>query len=217
MKLSPTHFAPCPHPLPTIVANVPSVWTTTLIISSQTHGSSRPPNLNPLSKSLPLSQPASTKLLGSQSAINCLGMSHKDLIPVTLQMHANNTKTAILGAAILKFSGQSNSGKRLVTCQLLYITDSTNKTFLSREACTDLGLIPNQFPSIGEALQHPGENAISNTHFAQQPPATTKLKAPLQDSGLIAHCDCPKRQLPLPKPTLISFPPAEENREKLQQ
>ena len=66
-ELSSIHSAPCPHPLPTMVANVPSAWTSTPIISSQIHRSGRPPNLNPLSKSLLLSQPAITKLLGSQS------------------------------------------------------------------------------------------------------------------------------------------------------
>ena len=73
------------------------------------------------------------------SAIHCLGMSHKDLIPVTLQMHAaNNVKVAIFRTAILHFTGQSNRSKTLVTPQLVYIMDSTNKIFLSREACTDL-------------------------------------------------------------------------------
>ena len=101
------------------------------------------------------------------SAIHCLGISCKDLIPVTLQMHAaKNAKIAILSIAILQFSGQSNSGKTLMTSQLVYIMDSTNKTCVGREACTDLGLISNQFPAISEALQHLGENAISNTHLA---------------------------------------------------
>ena len=109
----------------------------------------------------------------------------------------------MLGAAILKFSSQSNSDKTPVTCQLVYIIDSNDKSFLSREACTDLGLISNQFPSVSEALQHLGENGISNTHLAQQPPATMKSEAPLQDSGPTAPGDCSKRQLPLPKPTSI--------------
>ena len=66
--------------------------------------------------------------LAGISAIHCLGKTRKDLIPVALQMHAaNNAKIAILGAAIIQFSGQSNSGKTLSTCQLIYITDSTNK------------------------------------------------------------------------------------------
>ena len=71
--------------------------------------------------------------LAGISAIHRLGMTHKDLIPVALQMHAaNNAKIAILRAAIIQFSGQSNSGKTLFTCQLVYITDST-KTFSSAE------------------------------------------------------------------------------------
>ena len=156
--------------------------------------------------------------LAGISAIHRLGMTRKDLIPVTLQMHAaNNAKIAILGAAILQFSGQSNSGKTLVSRQLVYITDSTDKVFLSREACTDLGLISRQFPSISEALLPPGNKAISHSSLAQQPPVITKQEAPQHDSGLTAPCDCPKRQLPPPKPKSIPFPPTDENREKLQQ
>ena len=57
--------------------------------------------------------------LAGISTIHHLGMTHKDLIPVTLQMHAaNNAQIAILGAAIIQFSGQSNSGKTLFTHQL---------------------------------------------------------------------------------------------------
>ena len=110
-------------------------------------------------------------------------------------MHAaNNAKITILRAAILQFSGQSNSGKTLVTRQLVYITDSTDKIFLSREACTDLGLISRQFPSIGEALFAPDNTAISHASLAQQPPAIMIQEAPQHDSGLTAPCDCPKRQ-----------------------
>ena len=131
--------------------------------------------------------------LAGISAIHRLGMTRKDLIPVTLQMHAaNSAKIAILGAAILQFSGQSNSSKTLVTRQLVYITDSTDKVFLSREACTDLGLISRQFRSIGKALFPPDNTAISHASLAQQPPVITKQEAPQHDSGLTAPCDCPK-------------------------
>ena len=65
--------------------------------------------------------------LAGISAIHRLGMTHKDLIPVALQMHAaNNAKIAILRAAIIQFSGQSNSGKTLFTRQFIYITDSND-------------------------------------------------------------------------------------------
>ena len=131
--------------------------------------------------------------LAGISAIHHLGMTCKDLIPVALQMHAaNNAKIAILRAAIIQFSGQINSSKTLVTRQLVYITDSTDKVFLSREACTNLGLISHQFPSIGKAPLHPDNKAIPHASLAQQPPVIMKQEASQHDLGLTAPCDCPK-------------------------
>ena len=46
-------------------------------------------------------------------------------------------------------SGMESLGSRLeerFTGQMVYITDNTDKLFLSREACVDLGIIPNTFP-----------------------------------------------------------------------
>ena len=126
--------------------------------------------------------------LAGISTIHHLGMTCKDLIPVALQMHAaNNAKLAILGAAIIQFSGQSNSGKTLVTCQLIYITDSTDKIFLSREACIDLRLISCQFPSIGEALLPPDNKAISHASLTQQPPVIMKQDLLSTTQVLLPH------------------------------
>ena len=73
------------------------------------------------------SQPRTAKLtamadIGCQSCLagmkvlHRLGLHESDLIPVTLRMHAaNNNGIKILGAAILRFSGRSNSGQILET------------------------------------------------------------------------------------------------------
>ena len=74
-----------------------------------------------------------------------LGLKLCDLIPVTMQMHAaNNNGIKILGRLELHFSGITGDGKRLKTCQIMHITDTSNKLFLSKEACITLGMIsPN--------------------------------------------------------------------------
>ena len=82
---------------------------------------------------------------------NRLGFSERNLIPVTLKMHAaNNRNIKILGACVLRFSGKNSTGEMLATRRLVYITDSSDKLFLSREACSALGIITDSFPRIGE-------------------------------------------------------------------
>ena len=47
------------------------------------------------------------------------------------------------------FSGKDQSGDEKTIRQIIYITDSTDKLFLSRGACVDLGIISAQFPTVG--------------------------------------------------------------------
>ena len=90
--------------------------------------------------------------LASMQVIQRLGLSERDLIPVAMHMYAaNNHGIKILGAVILRLSGPSRSGKILETRQVTYVTNDSNKFFLSREACTELGLITESFPTVGEA------------------------------------------------------------------
>ena len=66
-------------------------------------------------------------------------------------MHAANNKgIKILGAAIVRYSGKSEAGQTLETRQITYVTDSSDKIFLSREACEGLGMISPKFPKNGE-------------------------------------------------------------------
>ena len=76
-----------------------------------------------------------------------------------MQMHsADNYNIPILGAMILRLSGRDQLGNERTTQQIIYI-DSTDKLFLNREACVDLGIIPAQFPVVsgtrpGRLLYH---------------------------------------------------------------
>ena len=76
-------------------------------------------------------------------------------------MQAANNDIHILGATILRLSGKNNEGE--ATRQMVYVTDNTDKLFLSREACVDLGIIPNTFPTIGEAEETTSANPIDTT------------------------------------------------------
>ena len=89
--------------------------------------------------------------IAGMKVMNRLGIKKEDLIPVSIKMSAaNETSLRILGAAILRFTGMGSDGKCCQTRQIVYITDSTDKIYLSREGCVALGLISKDFPTIGE-------------------------------------------------------------------
>ncbi|KAK3752546.1 hypothetical protein QZH41_003484, partial [Actinostola sp. cb2023] len=149
--------------------------------------------------------------LTSMTVVRRLGLSKKDLIPVSTRMHAaNNNGIEILGAIILRFSGKSKSNQIRETRQIVYVTDDADKLFLSRETCTALGLIPGNFPTMGETPQPSNSSdAAGQTH---QP---TQLNIP--ESAQHPPCDCPRRVTPPPKPTQPPFPTIVANRQRLQQ
>ena len=61
-------------------------------------------------------------------------------------MHsADNHHILILRAVILKLSRKDQLGDEGMIRQIIYITDSTDKLFLSRKACMDLGIISTHF------------------------------------------------------------------------
>ncbi len=136
--------------------------------------------------------------LGGTTLLVKLGLSKGNLIPVKMKMTAaNNNGIKICGALVLRISGTSPSGAIFETRQIVYITDTSDRLFLSKEACIALGLIPKSFPTIGEAF------ALNNT-----PPNTSQPTPP---------CDCPRRQMPPPLPTTLPFPATEENRDRIEQ
>ena len=134
--------------------------------------------------------------LAGIQCIQCLGLKETDLIPVKTKMHtANNQQINILGAIILRISGENDLGDIVETRQLTYVTNESNRLFLSKGACIDLGMIDENFPSINEV----------------------KSNQPHTDTSDTPICDSPKRSLPPPIPTELPFSAISENREKLQQ
>ena len=123
--------------------------------------------------------------------IKKLGISARDLIPVDIRMQAaNNNSIRILGTTILRLSGKNDEGEEQSTRQIVYVTDNADKLFLSREACIDLGIIPNTFPTIGEAEETESAHFIDNTDAS----------LPQQE------CQCPKRTKPPLIPNLPTIP-----------
>ena len=142
--------------------------------------------------------------LAGLKTISPLGISTDTLIPVTLKMHAANNKgIRILGAVVLRISGKDNDGSKVETRQVTYVTNSTDKFFLSREACIELGMISITFPSVGEMERSTDTLSSIHDNHAES------------DSSLTSDYDCPRRETPPPLPTSLPFPATTANREKL--
>ena len=87
---------------------------------------------------------------GCQSFLACPGLlsslrlTASDLIPVNLIMHsASGTNMPIMGAAIIRIRVNPTGPE---TRQMVYFSEIANKLYLSLATCTDLGLIPKDFP-----------------------------------------------------------------------
>ena len=144
--------------------------------------------------------------LADVSLLSKLGLQQRHLIPVTMRMTAANSQgIRILGALALRISGTCPSGETLQTRQIVYFTDSSDRLFLSKQACIALGMIPSTFPTIGE-IHRPKDDRTDSS-------STT----PVPDPDTAYHCECPRRLVPPPPPKSLPFPATEENRGRLEE
>ena len=105
-------------------------------------------------------------------------------------------QSCLTGALALRISGTSPSGETLETRQIMYFTDSSDRLFLSKQACVALGMISHRFPTIGEEAQPCLHHILCHT-------------------CITPTCECPRRQVPPPPPSL-PFPATEENGDKME-
>ena len=97
--------------------------------------------------------------LTGMNMAHSLGLKQKDLIPVRMKMNAaNKAAIGILGAFFIQLLVKSLIVARFQIRQISYVTEDNEKFFLSREACHNLGLIPDIFPTIGGMTDEP--NAV---------------------------------------------------------
>lgn len=124
--------------------------------------------------------------------IQRFNLSKSDLIPVRMKMDAANGQSIkILGAIVIRIAGINCHGSLQETKQFTYVTNDSDKFYLSKSACVDLGIVSPEFPMIG-----------ANTITVPDP---------------TNECSCPQRSAPPPLPTELPYPPTEENRERLEQ
>ena len=98
---------------------------------------------------------------------------------------------------------------------MVYVTPSVTRLFLSRETCSDLGLIFPQFPSTPTAaaassIPLPGQSRLGSPHSTHSPPSGNgKASGPSREQRTLQTntapppppaekrtCGCPTRSLP---------------------
>ena len=133
--------------------------------------------------------------------IHRLGFKKSELIPVKTRMSAvNRDVIPSLVAVILRLSGTSESGKVIERAQICCVTDVIEGAYLSREACTTLGIIASDSSGIGSAIQQPM-------------PISSAAASPHDEE---CDCSCPIRTKPPSLPTALPFPATDANRAVLQ-
>ena len=97
---------------------------------------------------------------GAQSCLwglnECLraGFKQSNLLPVKRTMVAANREVInIVGALFVQLSGKDADGKVHVAREMVYISPSTSKFYLSRDALIKLCIIDENFPCIGGAAE----------------------------------------------------------------
>lgn len=158
-----------------------------------------------------------------------LGLTNTDLIPVSLTMKAANMSGInILGALLLEISLRNATR---TSKQMVYITASVNKLFLSRETCTGLGIIPSDFPDHVSAVALALSQAAPKQSYASKARPThgtpTARPTPGKSDARPTHgtdpseapptCGCPRRTLPPLGPLPLPAPATEGNRGLLEQ
>ena len=140
--------------------------------------------------------------------IHAMGLKNQDLIPTRMNIKAANMGGMnLMGGIPVTIEGLDALGVERTTNQLAYVAKEVNRIFLSKAACRDLGIISNDFPTIG-AYSMEANNFINNKDEINYNKSCT---------GLSDHnCKCPKRELPPEPPKTCPFPPTVENLGKLE-
>ena len=132
--------------------------------------------------------------IGAQSCLWSLqdfyrcGFKDCDLLPVRRTMvAANSEKIKIVGAIFVRMSGVDATGTKHTAPIMAYVSPSTQKLYLSREALIQLGLISRNFPKVGAVVE------------------SSAVKCQ------VAPCGCPTRRLPPKRPQKLPFLACSEN------
>ena len=140
------------------------------------------------------------------SILSYLGVQPSAILPIATNLNTvTGSPVDLVGGIFLEFTGVNPTTGRLgTTKQLAYVSTTIPYTFLSREACVDLGLMPASFPSIGSCSDTATIAATACANDGVSDPAEP-------------HCSCPLRQQPPSTPPVLPCAPIEANLPVLRQ
>ena len=158
---------------------------------------------NHIGVSCPLIKPTFVVVVSDTGAMSALwglkgfykcGFSDKDLIPIKRTMRATHmNEIEIYGAVFVRLTGTDSLGRKHTAAIMAYVSPSTDKFYLPREALIQLSVIPKNFPKVGAALE-------SSAIDAQTAP-----------------CGCLLRTLPPGRPKQLPFTACPENIDKMKE
>ena len=144
---------------------------------------------------------AQSSLMGIK-AFRKSGFDEALIVPAKKKMFAANSEGInILGAFFGRLCGHDKQGHYIEAPEMIYVTDSTDLFYLSRQGMENLKIIPTDFPSIGAAA------SITSSINPDIPAEAEPNNA----------CECLPRTAPPPRPSELPFKPTEENSDQMKQ
>ena len=149
------------------------------------------PQMKPTKCSVIVDSGCQSALLGLRM-LNMFGLKRSNLVPVKGGMCTiSKEDITIIGAVFLRLRGvDGNNGKSVESAVMAYVSDCTEKFYISRQVMRELGIIPPDFPKISAPLEV-SEVGSSDTSFSP--------------------CGCKKRTQPPKRPESLPFPASEDN------
>lgn len=128
--------------------------------------------------------------------LNALNFPRNMLIPTSHKIFtANNKELELLGAIFIELKYKDKVAK-----QMCYVSDQLKGLFLSKSACSQLQLIPEEFPERVGRISAVTSNVSKGTN-----------------KDKLASCGCLERSEPPQPPTTLPMSATAENLSKLQQ
>ena len=144
---------------------------------------------------------AQSSLMGIKAFRN-FGFDEALIVPAKKKMFAVNSEGINkLGAFIGRLCGHDKQGHYIEAPEMIYVTDSIDLFYLSRQGMENLKIIPTDFPSIGAAA------SIASS-------ANPDVPAEARSDHV---CECLPRNAHPPRPSELSFEPTEAKSDQMKQ
>ena len=145
------------------------------------------------------------------STLTELGIQHDTILPLQSRIEgASSEPIALLGGIMVEVTGRTPDGRRELSClQMMYVSRAVKRVYMSKDACIQLQVVPDNFPVVGSCS--PDTDSRPYSHVSAVTSSLTKCT----NTGLIQpgteECKCPARSLPPQDPPTLPCKPTPEN------